>query len=482
MEEIKNNVPFVMLDTCFIIKCCMGVELSREELEFIRLINNGDVNVIINPINYGEIKHNEYLSYILENQILKRTFYNKQTQTGQLLVFNRSEIFDGNGYFSNLLGLANAYSYDKNRQKRIPYYEFNDRLIAALARILNIPLITSDGHLLERGRREHIKKANKRFGYDGLFSYPISVEEFLDSFGYFIANNNFQKNRDFSLVSLTALGTKESKAYRSTEHLVGGYREKIDDSVYEQLNEILFNELLNEENSESLVSLEKRLLKCFDANAEFKNDEERFQKAKIASSNYMYILSAISFFIMEYVSQAKYTQAGQEKFDIVRLRDVERSLSRFGFSFVYDAGDLTSIDYNGLSFFLCKKGDYKKYYPVHDILGQKLDDSYKINCGVDIHKLGNSTAMALIPFGVIKNAERTDISKKFAWGERDKKDGIDVISNEMLAALVADSRVDKISAKDADKYKNDTVKTTICKTLMYLNDIEVKDKGSFSFS
>lgn len=482
MKEINNNVPFVMLDTCFIIKCCMGVDLTNAEKNFLKLVEKGAVNVIVSPINYGELKYNEMLSYILEDDILKNTFFNKETKTGQLLVFNRAEIFDGRGYFSNLLGLANAYSYDKNRQKRIPYYEFNDRLIAALSRILNIPLITSDGHLLEKGRREHIKKANKRFGYDGFFSYPISIEEFLQNFEHFAGNENFERNQDFRLVPLTNLGAKQSSAYRSTEQLVGGYREKIDNSVYEQLNEILFNEMLNEDNPESLVSLEKRLTKCFESSAEFKSDEDRFQKAKIASTSYMFTLTAISFFIMEYVSQVKFSQGGQEKIDIARLKDIERSLNEFGFSFVYDAGDLVSVDYGGLSFSLCKKGDYKKFYPVHDILGEKLNDNYKINCAIDIDKLNNATSMALIPFGALKGASRTDISKRFAWAERDKKDGIDVISNDLLSAMVIDASVGKISETDLEKHRNDVVKTNICKALMYLNGIEVKDKGSFSFT
>ncbi|MBP3581960.1 MAG: hypothetical protein J6J33_04340, partial [Clostridia bacterium] len=346
----------------------------------------------------------------------------------------------------------------------------------------NIPLITSDGHLLEKGRREHIKKANKRFGYDGFFSYPISIEEFLQNFEHFAGNENFERNQDFRLVPLTNLGAKQSSAYRSTEQLVGGYREKIDNSVYEQLNEILFNELLNEDNPESLVSLEKRLTKCFESSAEFKSDEERFQKAKIASTSYMFTLTAISFFIMEYVSQVKFSQGGQEKIDIARLKDIERSLNEFGFSFVYDAGDLVSVDYGGLSFSLCKKGDYKKFYPVHDILGEKLNDNYKINCTIDIDKLNNATSMALIPFGALKGASRTDISKRFAWAERDKKGGIDVISNDLLSAMVIDASVGKISETDLEKHRNDVVKTNICKALMYLNGIEVKDKGSFSFT
>ena len=33
-----------------------------------------------------------------------------------------------------------------------------------------------------------------------------------------------------------------------------------------------------------------------------------------------------------------------------------------------------------------------------------------------------------------------------------------------------------------DKYKNDIVKTNICKTLMFLNGINAKDKGSYSYT
>ena len=460
----------------------MGTGLTDAELDFLDLVDKGKVDVVISPINYGEIKYNNLLSYILSTDLLKNTFYKKASKTGQVLVFNRSDIFDPNGYFSNLLGLANAYSYDKNRQKRIPYYEFNDRLIAALARILNLPLITIDNHLLEKGRREHIKKANKRFGYDGLYSYPIGVEEFLENFNYFAQSSGFVRNPDFRLVSLTSLGTKQSNAYIQTTQVIDSYRGKMDASIYNQLNEILTNEVLNDANPESLISLERRLQKCYDADASFKSDEERFQKTKIAASSYMFTLSALAFFVMEYVSLAKYNQGGQIRVDTTKLTDIENSLSNFGFTFTFDAGRLVSVNYGGISFFLCKKGTDGKYRSAQDILGESINEDYKINCGIDTDNLTPATAMALIPFGVLDYEERTEISKKFATTERSREGGLNVVSNKQLIDLVKASKQPKIVVADLEKYSDDIVKTTLCKSLMYLNRIEVSDKGTFSFT
>lgn len=480
MEINNNDAPWIMLDTNLIIKACIDVDITESEKALFRAIESGKINAIISPINYGEIKYNPVLSSLLKDGSIRRNFYNEKAGTGQLLVFNSPNLFGVNGNFSHLLELANAYSYDKNRQKRVPYYEFNDRLIAALARILNIPLVTADSHLLEKGVREHVRKVNKRFGYDGQYSFPLSANEYLQNQAYFREHRDYSSGPDFRFVPLTRLGALSS-AVRSTEAVVENYREQIDNSAYEQLNVLFNTEILSEENSESLKSLEKRLAKCFDADAEFKSDEDRFKKAQIAATSYMFMLTAMVFYVMEYVSQVKYQQNSQEKFDRERLLDIEKSLSNFGFSFVYDGDSLVSLDYKGLSFSLCQRGQYKNFYPVKDILGKSLDESYKINCMVDIDKLEPATSMALIPFGLLRTGLRTEISKKYIWGLRRKKNGVNLISNEQLVELVANSSISGVTEFDTEDFGKEPAKANACKTLAYLNRIEVKDRGAFSF-
>ncbi len=475
-----NNIPWVMLDTNLIIKRFLGLGLTSKESALFDDIKKGKINVIISPINYGEIKHNSLISFISYQGALRDAFYNPKIGTGQLMVFPKAEIFTRQGPLANLLDLANAYAYDKNRQKKVPYYEYNDRLMAALAAILDIPLITADSHLLEKGRREHIKKTNKRFGIEGFYSYPVSVEEYFEDRKFFETKTTNNSSSLFELKPLMKMGAKSS-AIQSTEKIVESYRGRIDASTYDQLNAILINEILNENNAESLASIEKKLLKCFNANAEFKDNNERFEKTRRASSAYMFNITAIAFFIMEYISQTQYEKGGYVFCDRKRLNEIEKSLSGFGFSLEYDGDVLVSINYKGLSFSLCRKQKHKNYYLERNILGQKINDDFKINCSVDIDKLEPATAMALIPFGCLKTSYRTEVSKKFAWGKRKEKGDYTVLSNDELAELVMSSAVGGISEKDLEDYRTDTTMTNICKTLMYLHKIEVKDKRSFYY-
>ena len=491
MEIINNDAPWVILDTNLIIKCCIGVDITESEETLFRMIARGKINAIINPISYGEIKNNENASIILSDGSLKRNFYNESAGTGKLLVLNASDLFGEKGYFENLLSLANAYAYDKKRDKRVPYYEFNDRLIAALARILNIPLITPDSHLLGKGVQENIKKTNKRFGFDGLYSYPLTVEEYLKNLNYFRENRNYRTGPEFMFAPLTNLGAKSS-AVKRTEFMIGSYREQIDASTHVQIEQLINREVLNEKNTESLVALESRLASYFDAETSFKDDEERFKKIHIAATAYMYELTAIVYFIMEFISQLKYEQAGREVLDRKGLENIENSLAKSGFTFTYNGTKLQSINYKGLSFSLCKIGTYKNYDSTDDILGQKLDDDFKVNCRVDIEKLEPATSMVLIAFSPLNTGARTDISKRYSRGLRRSGGDYKIISKEQLAKLVEATHISSLNQKTTEKDNGrkdgkeieNPAKKNVENTLDYLYRIDVEDydKGSFSFN